>query len=279
METPCSVDIVYIEGLSVTPTYTDYSLLSLLSNRDKSYRMSIQGDTEQTGLCRKCQSEIPLQAERCSECGFEPKVGLISKIFIWISFINGLTFLLISLSSFILIADGFPLTDGLILFGVFGFISLSFFGYIYSKWEIYKQKPAIQPSEKIENTDVDLGEISDEWRESWQEGQERGEAIRERLDQLPSIIWTIGILAGVFFGVVTWILVVHEMTNAVFVALLGSSLVPISIMPDIGRLNRTTNHNFRALAYCLPAAIPLVGWIFGLVWLARKRQKTGSAIK
>jgi ribosomal protein L40E len=69
METPCSVDIVYIEGLSVTPTYTDYSLLNLLSNRDKSYRMSIQEDTEQTGVCRKCQSEIPLQAERCSECG------------------------------------------------------------------------------------------------------------------------------------------------------------------------------------------------------------------
>lgn len=241
--------------------------------------MSIQGDTEQTGLCRKCQSEIPLQAERCSECGFEAKVGLIEKILIWISLMLGSTFLLISLSSLIVIAEGFPLTDGLIGFGIFGFISLIFFGYILNKWEIYKQKPAIQPSEDIEDTDVDLSDISDEWRESWQEGQERGEDIRERLDQLPSMIWTIGILVGAFFGVVTWILAVQELENAVVVALAGSLvLVPFSIMADIGRLNRTTNFNFRWWAYVVPAIIPLVGWIFGFVWLARKRQKTGSAI-
>jgi len=198
-------------------------------------------------------------------------------IFVWISIMLGSTFLVIALSSIIVIADGFPITDGLIGFGIFGFISMVFFGYIRSKWEIYKQKPAIQPNE--DTTEVDLSEAKDEIRESWETGRERNKEIRERLDSLPSIIWFSGILIGIVSGIAVWVLAAQGLENAMVIAIMMSMVfVTFSIMADIGRLNRTTGSQFKWWVYVTPAVIPVIGFVVGFAWLARKKQKTGSAI-
>lgn len=233
--------------------------------------MSIQGDTEQTGLCRKCRSQIPLEAERCPECGFEPKVGLLGKIGIWVSLMLGSTFLVIALSSLIVIVDGFPVTDALIVSGVTGFISLICFGYIYNKWEVYNQKPAIQPTELRSDNEEDV-----DWEKK---GEKIGEKTVGVIHSIPNVAWSIGILVGILLGFAQWVLVGLEFESGFTIALVGGVVIlSYSIMGDTRRLNRNTDLEFRWWFYTILGAIPAVGFIFGLVWLGRKKQKTGSAI-
>jgi len=37
-----------------------------------------------TAPCTKCNSEISIEARRCPECGYEPSVSTLGKLFYWI---------------------------------------------------------------------------------------------------------------------------------------------------------------------------------------------------
>jgi len=177
------------------------------------------------------------------------------------------------LGSLIVIAEGFPIRDGLIGFGLFSFLSLALFGYIYNKWEEFNQKPAIQPSE----------ESASQQKSSYKQGYARGEEFREawaeRIFDLPGVIWTVGTLIGIFLSLAMWVLVGVGYEFAGVLALTGGmAFLGISVMADTLRLSQKTDLNFRWWFYFLLVIIPMVNFIFGFVWLARKRQKTGSAL-
>lgn len=230
-------------------------------------------ESQDTGLCRKCKSEIPLDADRCRECGFEPTVGILGKILVWVSLMWGSTFAVIALASLIVIFDGFPVRDGLIAAGVFGFLSMIGFGYVARKWEVYKQKPAIQPSENVEEADIDLGDVSDELRESWREGRERGDRFQERINNIPDWAFNAVILTGAILSLSVWVTAVYELETAMMVGLIGGLvLVGMGVALDVERTNRVRDTHFRAWFWSILAIIPLVGWIAGVGWIIRRRR-------
>jgi len=70
-----------------------------------------------------CGSEIPVAAERCPQCGYEPGPGILGGIVMWILFSNGFLFALIAIISVVLVFDGFPVLDALYVFAFTGFIA------------------------------------------------------------------------------------------------------------------------------------------------------------
>lgn len=237
--------------------------------------MSVRLDQqEKIGPCRKCQSQIPIEADRCPGCGFEPKIGILGKIFLWVALMWGATSTAIALISLAVIFDTATVQTGLTGFGVFGFFALVCFGYIRRKWELYKQKPAIQSNVSKEG---EQDKNSPGIRESYERGEEIGDGIREKIDSLPSPVWTAGVLFGIALGLSSWVLAGLELINAFGIVMVASIVFLVfSIMEDIGRLNRATDLDFNWWAYALPAMVPVVGFVFGFVWLLRKRQKTGT---
>lgn len=243
-------------------------------------------ETKTTGACRKCTTEIPVKADRCPQCGFEPHVGLVGKVLVWIAIVWGATFSVVALSALIVIFDTATLQTGLTGFGIFGFLAMICFGYVANKWETHTQNPAIQPSEDVEGG-VSFGEVSNELRESSQEGRERGERWAEQSasrfnrfrDRIPHGVWSISVLIGIGLSLVVWPLILMDYDTAgPFVMVLGAGFLGFSIMFDGLEANRSNDLQFRYYAYVLPAMIPGIGFLFGIVWLLRKRQKLGSVL-
>lgn len=226
-------------------------------------------DDRETASCTKCKSEIPIEAERCPECGFEPRVGILGGIGVWVSLMLGSTFAVIALSSLIVIADGFPVRDGLIVAGITGFIALFFFGYIYNKWQTHKSKPA-QPTQE---SDGDGNSKS--FRESWEEGKERGEDWKAKMDVAPDWVFNAVVLTGCMLSLSVWGVALLEFETALLISLLLGMLgLYLAVTLDVKRTNRVYGSGYRWYAYGIPAAIPLIGWVFGIVWLYRKRGTT-----
>ena len=232
-----------------------------------------QPSEPETALCTKCTSEIPVKADRCPQCGYEPRVGILGKIGIWVSLMLGSTFAVIALSSLIVIVDGFPVRDGLLVAGITGFISLFFFGYIYNKWQTHKSKPAQPATEPGNNSE------SKSFRESYEEGKERGENWKDKMDAAPDWVFNAAVLFGCMLSLSVWGVALLEYETALLVSLLLGMLgLYLAVVLDVKRVNRVHGSEFRWYAYGIPAAIPLIGWLFGLLWLARKRKKTGTAV-
>lgn len=147
------------------------------------------------------------------------------------------------------------------------------------------QKRGIIEPESGEEAEINISEASTEIRESWHEGSERGDrAVKGFYERIilggPIWIWSVGVLFGSLLSFSVWISAGVESDAALGIGLIGGMLVLfLTVLLDIERTNRLhENLNFRWYAYVVPAVIPLIGWMFGLLWLARKRQKTGSAL-
>lgn len=218
-------------------------------------------------------TEIPLQADRCRECGFEPRVGIIGKILVWVSIMWGSTFLVMALASLIVIFDGFPVRDSLIAFGFLAFLSAIGFGYVARKWEVYKQKPAIQPHETLESEDIDSTSVTEEWREAWKEGQERGDRYRDRIDHAPDWVFNAVIVTGVMISLSVWVVAVLELETAMIVSLIaGLAVLGLGVTVDVERTNRVYGTGFRWWFWGVLAVIPLIGWIPAIGWMIRRRR-------
>jgi len=237
-------------------------------------------DRELAG-CTKCTSEIPVEADRCPECGYEPSPGILGGIVMWIAFSIGMLFALIAVVSGILVFDGFPIMDAFYVFAFTGAIAAVCFGIVYSGYHTAKRGP----------TDPALGEgngESESVTDSWKDGEEIGEEIGERInslgpatvDALPEWTWTAGVILGVALNFSVWVTAVMENESAMMIGIFGGGvLLFLSIVTDAYRLNWADNDlHFRWWFYSILAFLPLIGWLFGLAWLARKRQKTGSLI-
>lgn len=159
--------------------------------------MATTDDHREMGDCVKCASSIPVEAERCRECGYEPGPGILGGIVMWVSGMVGSVFVTIALTTVVVILDGFPVIDGLIVFLFTGGIGAVLLGIVYAGYRAGLRGPTDPPTDE-RGDDKTISE-------SWQEGAERGDAIADKIGQLgpaivgilPSWTWTVGILLGI----------------------------------------------------------------------------------
>lgn len=237
-------------------------------------------EARETAPCTKCMSEIPVKADRCPECGFEPSTGILGGIVMWIAFSIGMLFALIAVVSIILVFDGFPLTDAFYVFAFTGTIAAICFGLVYQGYQTSERGP----TDKAPGQDRESKSMS----ESWQDGAERGEAIADRVNNtwpaivavLPTWTWTAGVVLSAVLNFSVWVTAVQENETGMLIGIAGGGLLAVfSILADSKRLNWSNDEwRFRWWFWSILAVIPLIGWLFGLAWLARKRQKTGSIV-
>jgi hypothetical protein len=194
----------------------------------------------------------------------------------WVSGMIGSTFLVIALASLIIIADGFPVMQALTVAGFTGFIAAVFLGVVYAGYKGGQRGP----------TDAPLGSSSGESKgmsDSWQDGAERGERWAEQINaayyaavhSLPTWLWTVGVLLGVVLSFALWPATAAENETAMSITLIaGGGLLFLVIIVDTLRLNDAYDElNFRWWFWSILAFVPLIGWIFGLLWLWRRRSK------
>lgn len=234
----------------------------------------------ETAPCVKCTTEIPVEAKRCPQCGFEPNVGILGGIFIWIAFSVGMLFALIAVGSIVIIFTGFPVMGALYVAGFTGFISAVCFAIVRAGYRQSKRKATDQPKHETRE--------SKSISESWEEGAERGERIANRINSIgpavvhavPAWTWSVGTVLGIILSLSLWYSTAIEDEAGMMIGILGGGLLLFfSIMIDAYRLNWADNDlQFRWWFYSVLAFVPLIGWLFGLLWLARKRQKTGSVV-
>lgn len=87
--------------------------------------------TGETAPCQKCDSTISIEADRCRHCGFEPSVGIIGGILMWVIGGIGTVFALIAIISIVLVFGDLALTSGVLAFVITGGIAAVCFGLIY----------------------------------------------------------------------------------------------------------------------------------------------------
>jgi len=201
----------------------------------------------------------------------------------WVSGMIASVFVTIALVSLLIIFTGFPVVDGLIVFAFTGSIGAFFGAIVYAGIAAGRRKP----------TDPPIGTGIQETTESW-DGEAAGEAAAERINNLgPAIIaalpawtWTAGVLFGIVLHWLLWAAALQDSEIGVSIGLLGGIIVSfIAVVADTHRLKWTAadsdngdGYSPRWWFWTILAVLPLFGWIFGLLWLARKRQKIGSIV-
>lgn len=231
----------------------------------------------ETAECNKCKSSIRSDAERCPECGYEPGPGILGGIVMWVSGMLASVFITIALVTVIVIATGFPILDGIAVILFSGTIGAGLAGIVYAGYRSGQRGPADPP----------VGSGMQETVESW-DGEAAGEAAAEQINSigpavvaaLPQWTWTAGVLLGIVLHLSLWVATVQESEFGMGVGLIGGMLVSvIAIAGDASRLKwRSDGYSPRVWFWMILGAIPLFGWIFGFLWLIRKRQQTGEFV-
>jgi hypothetical protein len=200
----------------------------------------------------------------------------------WVSGMLASVFVSIAFAGIIVIFDGFPVIDGLIVFLFAGGMGAALLGIVYAGVRAGRRGPTDRPTRGGGGgRETSIGE-------SWQDGIERGDAIADKVGQLgpaiiavlPSWTWTAGILLGVVLHLALWVVTGQESEIGMGVALLGGITVSFAaIVADTHRLKwGESGYSPRWWFWTILGIIPLFGWIFGLLWVGRKRQKTGSVV-
>jgi hypothetical protein len=208
----------------------------------------------------------------------------------WVSGMLASVFLTIAIVSLIIIADGFPIIDGLIAAAFTGAIGAFFGGIVYAGYRSARARPADVSTggdiEGADSTDAPARPSIQDRIESW-DGEAAGEEAAERINNvgpavvaaLPGWTWTAGVLLGIALHLSQWVVTGQDSEIGIGVALLGGIIVSfVSVVGDTHRVKWSTEYAPRWWFWTIPAMIPLFGWIFGLAWLIRKRLKTGSVV-
>jgi len=243
-----------------------------------------QGEARKTAPCTKCTTEIPVEADRCPQCGYEPSSGIFGKIFAFIVFSNATLFAVITIVIPITALAGAPLTAVFSTTAVTGTIAALLFGFLYLRHKTISrgptEKPPLAPDEDRDPKSFE---------ESMQDGWERGEAIGERINSIgpmtarlfPAWTWTVVALLGAALNLSVWVSTGLNDETGMMVGVVGGGLLSFfAVLTDVKRLNwiGDEEYAFRWWFWSLLAFVPLFGWLFTTGWLARKRQKTGSFV-
>jgi len=240
---------------------------------------------EHNGNCKKCTTEIPLEAQRCPQCGYEPGkpvLGAIGKIIGALLLIGGIFQMLVGVVSFLTVFAGVPISSALLGGGIFlaaGIIQVGVANWL-GKFGTY------YAAEQPEGTYTD--EKSTSFKEEMKESYEQGVAIRERrnkrIDQFSPWVFSSAIFAGtglliLSFGVVGAEIQIGGVSTAdIFIIpfILSLFILPLSVLADLGRVNRLYGTNHKWWIWVVPAMIPFIGFIPAILWIWRRR-KTESA--
>lgn len=212
-----------------------------------------QPSDETTAKCTKCYTEISTDAKKCPSCGYEPSdLG-------YFPLIGYIIAILISLTG-----AGIILGIGIVI------------GILAVEAKVSDAKPTNFPN-KVDDEEEDQ-------KTAWEKGEERGEKVNQTVriivSEIPSWIISVSIVLGIILSLSIWFTVPLESELAMSISLIGgSTLLFFSILIDVHRVNWADDElEFRWWFYSVLSFVPLIGWLFGLGWLARKRQKTGSAL-
>jgi hypothetical protein len=251
-------------------------------------RTTPQVMSEATGQCKKCKSEISLDAERCPECQYEPGkpvLGPIGSILGFILMMGAIFQILIGVLVLFTPFAGAPITSALV--GMLLFVGAGSLQATVAIWlGGFRQKKAAEQPEESDSAEGDdeTGSFTEELAESYEEGrekrEERAERIQERVDALPSSLFSAGILATVLFMFTTFVLIGADFefagvqTGNVFVLpfLLSLVVLPFVVWIDVKRVNRIHESSHKWWAWVISSFIPLIGWLPALAWLVRRRS-------
>ena len=144
----------------------------------------------------------------------------------------------------------------------------------------YGTKYAAEQPDGLGSNDEESKSFMEEMREAHERGEERGDEIRSRIDDLPSTIFTSAILAGVLLVVVTFVVVGAEMEvdgippeDLMAIAMIASMIVlGFTVLAVIGRVNRVRDANHKWWIWGIGAIIPILGVIPAVVWIWRRNS-------
>jgi len=95
---------------------------------------------------------------------------------------------------------------------------------------------------------------------------------------IPNEMWPLGVVFGSLLWLSIWFLLNHE--SAFGVVLFGAWVIlPISIYYDSRNVKQENEWSPRWWAYTSVSVLPIIAPIFGLVWMLRRKQKTGSWLR
>ena len=183
---------------------------------------------------------------------------LIGALFTFIGFIG--------IISIIYILLGIPLLLGgvAIMYGSYKLI-----GWAFNKEEEWDRSVSIRTDSKVdEGTEVQLPQKLVNSIGKLNSGVQ---------DSIPTGIWSYFVV----LGSILWFSLFGLLENESLFALVMFTawvLLPLAIYLDSIEIRQTSDWTPRWWAYVLLSLIPIGGSLFGFVWLARKRQKTGSAL-
>lgn len=101
--------------------------------------------SDQTGQCDQCMSEIPIEAQRCPECGYQPDAGAMGTILAVIAFPVFVFSGFVAMISLILPFSGAELSTAVFGFVFFGLVAAASGGVLYLKFK-QKDRTAADPS-------------------------------------------------------------------------------------------------------------------------------------
>lgn len=95
-------------------------------------------------------------------------------------------------------------------------------------------------------------------------------------EAIPNGIWSYGVLLGCLLWLSLFGLLGNE-TAFAWVLFTAWVMLPVTIYLDSIEVKQNEDWRPRGWAYALLSLIPIGGFLFGFLWLGRRRQKTGSA--
>lgn len=237
-----------------------------------------------SGPCKKCTTDIPLKAERCPQCGWEPGKPVLGGLGVVVGFVlmfGAIFQILVGVIVLFTPLVGVPFVSAAL--GAFLFVGAGSIQALIASWlGGFGTKYAAEQPDESGTEGEDSKAFMEEMREAQQHGEERGEKIRGKIDTFPDAIFTAGILAGVLLTVVALVVAGSEseivgippedlMAISMTVALI---VMVFTILADIGRVNRVYDADHKWWIWGIGALIPFFGTIPALVWIWRRKSTT-----
>lgn len=241
--------------------------------------------SNETGACKKCTTDIPLKAERCPQCGYEPGkavLGPIGTIIGIILLIGAIFQILVGVLSLLTVFAGVPITSALT--GAAIFIGAGAIQGTIADWigKFGTHYAAEQPDETTLREESKS--FKEEMQEASEQGRERGErwqqSILHRIDQLSPWVFTATIIAGIGFVFLTFVIIGSEIEVAgvppedlfMIPFTMSMFIFAFTVYADVRRVNRLYNTDHKWWLWTFLSMIPFIGFIPALAWVWRRRS-------
>lgn len=242
--------------------------------------------TNKKGPCEKCTKRIPVDAQRCPRCGYEPGkpvLGPIGTILGALLLLGAVFQILGGVLILFTVFVGVPITSALLGGGIF--IAAGGFQAAIADW--FGKFGTHYAAEQPDNTTIQDEEES--FKQALEEGQQRGEDIgdryRERIDQISPWVFTSFIIAGAGFVFLVFIIIGAETEVAgapsedlfLIPFIMSIAILGFTVLADVGRVNRVYETDHKWWIWSPLSMIPLIGFLGAFVWVWKRRKAEKAA--